>query len=243
VFPRSCAGCRDGPWPFCDLCRASLEPLVPPWCTRCGAPSLHTVSACHDCPPPPIASVRAAFRYEGAAREAVLRLKFSGWRDVAAAFAKAIAACDGLPTADVITWVPLGRRRLADRGYDQARALAGSLGRELGLPVARLLRRTTATTPQARRSGIERRAAVRGAFSATRRPPDRVLLIDDVFTTGATAASCAGALSVAGAGTIHVVVAARAVGRPTGRLRPSSQHAYPRVGPRPGLWLPEERPR
>jgi ComF family protein len=239
VFPRRCAGCGAGPWPFCATCVGALEPLEPPWCERCGAPSLLPVPRCQDCPPPPIATVRAPFRYEGPAREAVHRLKFTGWRDVAGTLAAAIAACGGAAPADVITWVPLSRRRLAERGYDQARALAVALAHQTEVPVVRLLRRTVATGPQARRAGTERRDAMRGAFAASRGVPARVLLVDDVLTTGATAAACALALREAGASEVHVAVAARAVRA----LRPSRDGAYPRVGPRPGLWLPGDVPR
>ena len=166
------AACRD------------LRPLAPPWCERCGSPSILPVPACGDCPPPPLDSTRAAFVFEGPARRAIHRLKFSGWRDVAAAMADAMAAVGPPAAADVVTWVPLARGRRAERGYDQARALAVALAHRLDLPAVRLLRRPVATGPQARRSGEERRAAMHGAFRAVRPVPQRVLVVDDVLTTG-----------------------------------------------------------
>jgi predicted amidophosphoribosyltransferase len=199
------------------------------------------VAGCRDCPPPPVTSVRAAFLFEGPARRAVHRLKFAGWRDVARALSAAVAACPDLPEADVITWVPLARRRLAERGYDQARALAVGLAGALGLPAVKLLRRRVATGPQARRTAEQRREALRGAFVAIRRPPERVLLVDDVLTTGATVAACAQALVEGGGRDVLVAAAARALGGSALRLVPD--RAYPRVGPRPGLWLPGEVPR
>jgi predicted amidophosphoribosyltransferase len=177
----------------------------------------------------------------------VHRLKFSGWRDVAAALADAIVASAAPPPGDAITWVPLARRRLAERGYDQARALAAGLGRRTGIPVRGLLRRAVATGPQAQRRGRERREAMYGAFVATRTPPARVLLVDDVLTTGATAAACAEALAASGAQRIHLVTAARSfhgpAGEPVRALRGRPPRAYPQTGPRPGLWLPGEPPR
>ncbi len=242
VFPRRCAGCGTGAWPFCDRCRIELIALAPPWCRRCGCPSPAPVPSCRDCPPASVAGARAPFLYAGPARRAVHRLKFTGWRDVAGALADAIAACDELPAVDVLTWVPLARRRRAERGYDQARALAVSLGRRVELPVSGLLLRRGTSGPQARRTAEERRVAMRGAFAARGRVvPPRVLLVDDVLTTGATVAACAETLVGAGARTVHVVTAARAV-RLSGAAFAGHRHpAYPRHGPRPGLWLPGGR--
>ena len=152
---------------------------------------------------------RAPFLFAGPARAAVLKLKFSGCRTVADALAAAMAETELAPV-DVVTWVPLGRRREAERGYDQARALARPLALRIGAPAAPLLRRTRTTAPQARRTASERRAALQGAFRSIREAPGRVLLVDDVLTTGATAAACAGALRAAGAREVVVLTATRA---------------------------------
>jgi ComF family protein len=218
VFPRACAGCGAGPWPFCRTCLGELVPLGPPWCGRCGRPSPINVDRCADCPPTPIASARAAFAYRGPARAAVHRLKFSGWRGVGEALAAALAAL-GPPPADAVTWVPLAPRRRAERGFDQARVLARALARELHLPAAAFVRRTKATAPQARRTREERLVAMTGAFICIpgTSAPERLLLVDDVLTTGATASACAGALLEAGAREIHLLTACRSfTDRPPG---------------------------
>jgi ComF family protein len=176
---------------------------------------------------------RSAFLFDGPARRAVHRLKFSGWRPVAEALGAAMAeAWDG--EIDAVTWVPLSRRRRADRGFDQALALARVVGRRLDAPVLPLLRRVSDGGQQARRGGRERRVAVRGAFAARGRAPARVLLVDDVLTTGATAAACAEALARAGAREVSVLTAARAASGAMADL-------YSASGSRPGLWLPGER--
>jgi len=173
--------------------------------------------------------------YAGPARRAIHRLKFSGWRHVSNALAQAMVEI-GPPRADAVSWVPLARRRLAERGYDQAQALARAVAVRLELPLVRCTRRVIATGPQARRSGEDRRAAMAGAFAPRGGAPDRVLLVDDVLTTGATAAACARAVVEAGAREVNLLVAARAFARPEGR-------GYTRSGSRPGLWLPGDLPR
>jgi predicted amidophosphoribosyltransferase len=180
------------------------------------------VLRCADCPPEPLALARAPFRFHGPVRAAVHRLKFSGWRGVSEALGQAMAGSwDG--EIDAVTWVPLSRRRLAERGFDQARALAVVVAEGLDRPLVGLLERDgDPAGSQARRGREERLASMRGRFHARAAPPDRVLLVDDVLTTGATAAACARALLRAGAGEISLLTAARAVSRPgTGAiLRP-----------------------
>ncbi len=169
------------------------------------------VPGCRDCPPGDVTVARSAFAHEGPARQAVHRLKYAGWRDVATALAGAMVSVAGPLDADVVTWIPLARRRLAHRGYDQARALAVAVGITIDRPVIRLLRRPVATGPQARRGGADRRVAMRDAFVPVRAAPPRVILVDDVLTTGATVAAGAGALRRAGAREVVVLTATRSL--------------------------------
>ena len=237
LFPMRCAGCGDGPWPFCPPCRDGLVVLDPPGCVRCGMPAEEELAACRHCPPRPVGVARSPFLYAGPAKEALLRMKFSGWRAVAEALGGAMAAVNDL-AADAVTWVPLSPARRAARGYDQARALARVTATALGVPALPLLVRTIDTPPQTSRSGAERRRSMRDAFRSTGRdPPERVLLVDDVLTTGATAAECSRVLRAAGAREIGLLTAARATSWPL------PARCYTRSGSRLSLWLPGHRVR
>jgi ComF family protein len=229
LFPMRCAGCGRGAWPFCSDCVRAIVVLAPPWCRRCGAPSPRSPATCRDCPPPSVGVSRAPFGFDGPVRRAVHRLKFGGWRPVADALALAMtrvwdeAAWD---PPDAVAWVPLSRRRLATRGFDQARALASAVAPRLGVPCLRLLRRVGDAGPQARRGGTERRRAMRGVFAAAGRVEGRILLVDDVLTTGATAGACAEVLRQAGAVDVALLTAARSIAS----ARAPAASAYTRSG-------------
>jgi len=147
-----------------------LVALTPPGCQRCGRPLEGAVDRCRDCPPPGPDWTRAGLLYAGPARAALIRLKFAGHRTLARGLAESLALAwrwtpvPPLARPWTVTWVPLGRRRRRQRGFDQARALAGAFARAEGLPLLPLLRRARETGPQARRSGAERRVALHGAF-------------------------------------------------------------------------------
>jgi predicted amidophosphoribosyltransferase len=151
---------------------------------------------------------------------------------VGEALAGALVAL-GPPEANAVTWVPLAPRRRAERGFDQAQVLARALARRLDLPSAAYVRRRDAVGTQARRSREERFAAMAGAFAPIRRrpSPQTILLVDDVLTTGATAAACAAALADAGASTIHLLTVCRSFSDrpppPRGSRRPD-RGAYTR---------------
>jgi predicted amidophosphoribosyltransferase len=168
-------------------------------------------------------------------RRAVHRLKFGGWRAVAEALAEAMARTWSGETwpADVVTWVPLSRERLAARGYDQARALARAVAPLIGVRAEPLVRRVGDPGPQARRGGAARREAMRGVFGPAADVSGWILLVDDVLTTGATAGVCADALLAGGASTVGLLTVARAV---SSARRPGP--LYSASGSRPGLWLP-----
>ena len=146
--------------------------------------------------------------YEGAGRELVARLKYRNERGAVAALARAMAGLVEPDGVDVVTWAPTTASRRRSRGFDQARLVAKAVARLLGRPCRPLLRRV-GDVPQTGRGRADRRAgpefrAVAGRCCAGR----RVLVVDDVITTGATAAAAVRALAVAGARSVTVLAAA-----------------------------------
>ena len=212
LFPPRCVSCGAAGAVLCATCLASVRAPTPPLCPRCGRPLPATSATCPACAagygPKALGSLRAAAVYEGAARLGVLALKYKGQRRLAgplgAILAQAVQGSgDDLP--DVIVPVPLHAARRHQRGYNQAELLARSCARRLGVPCeAAALSRYRATPPQVGLSSVERRANVAGAFAlaspaaAKRLAGKRVLLIDDVTTTGSTLDAAAAALLVAG---------------------------------------------
>lgn len=203
-------------------------------CARCGVPLPHEGAGsmgregelCPACTarPPAFAYARAALRYDEAARRLLLPFKYADRTELAAPLARHMARAGAplLAAADLLAPVPLHWRRLLGRRYNQAALLAGCLARRSGTPVVPdLLRRTRATPPLGERGAAERRLVLAGAFAVTPRhrarvQGRRVLLVDDVMTSGATAEACALVLLAAGAAAVDVLAAARV---PDPRLR------------------------
>ena len=190
-------------------------------CFSCGLPFDFEVGSdtrCASCiaKPPAFDSARSVLRYDDASRAAILALKRSDRLDLVPAFARWLerAGRDLTPETDLIVPVPLHRRRLWSRRYNQSGLLASELGKLIGKPVAmQTLQRTRATPSQGDMpSAKARRRNVRGAFRAAPELRDKtVLLIDDVLTTGATVDACSRALKRAGAARVFVLTLARVV--------------------------------
>ncbi|MFZ5917094.1 MAG: ComF family protein [Chloroflexota bacterium] len=206
LYPPRCASCGQSPSLLCDRCQRQIVPLLPPVCPLCGYPSANGLF-CHRCQttPPAIDGIRSVAFFEGPLREALHALKYNGLRAVAQPLGQLMARhwqADPLP-ADVILPVPLHRSRQRQRGYNQAAVLAGALAQEIGLPLRQdwLVRRRS-TVSQTELDAVQRRENVAEAFEARADgvlTGKRVLLIDDVCTTGATLEACSIALRRAGA--------------------------------------------
>ena len=214
LFPPKCVGCGGFGAFICERCLETTPRAAGNRCPRCWAAIQE--GWCQDCAgyTPAFTSLRSAFGYGGVARNAVLSLKFEGVSALAPRMASlmADALTDWSPSIDTIVPVPLGWLRSRTRGYNQAELLAGDIARTVDLPFERhALRRVRRTAPQTRQAdAASRRENVRGAFAPGSRPASgRVLLIDDVATTGATLDACAQALLEGGATTVYALTFAR----------------------------------
>lgn len=180
----------------------------------CGTPGAAPCPACArqlrpapDLPTPDgLDDLVAPLSYTGTGRELVARLKYRNARAVLPVVASAIAALVDPATVDVVTWAPTSAARRRERGFDQARLLARAVARRLHKPCRALLTRQ----PGPPQTGRPRRDRLAGPeFLVIRQPPDRVLVVDDVVTTGATMLAVARALKMSGAVVVKAAAAAR----------------------------------
>lgn len=233
ALPTLCVACRepvDGEG-VCAECWAKLSFIEPPYCPRLGipfvydpGPELLSMEAIAN--PPAYRRARAAVRYDDVARTLVHALKYHDRTDLAPTMGRwmARAGRELLDQADILVPVPLHWRRGWSRRYNQSGALARAIGGQSGVKVAaEALRRVRATEQQIGLTRAQRASNVQGAFKvAADRMADiqgrRVVLVDDVLTSGATSDACARALLRAKAAQVDVLVFARVVDGPKGPI-------------------------
>ncbi|WP_375460980.1 ComF family protein [uncultured Enterovirga sp.] len=227
VYPPSCVGCGQAtgePHTLCGRCWAGIRFIERPFCERLGTPfavdlGMSLVSPAAMADPPVYGRARAVARYDETARTLVHRLKYSDRLDLAQALGSMMARTGAELAAecDVVVPVPLHRWRLWWRRYNQAMELARHVARLNGRPVEpELLARVKRTAPQVGLSRSQRGDNLQGAFrvpeaARPRLKGRRVLLVDDVLTTGATANAAARALLRGGAAAVDMLTFARVV--------------------------------
>lgn len=227
LFPPLCHHCRNfipdaGPVHLCPACLAATTHLVSPLCTVCGAPFLTEGGTDHTCgsctlAPPPFDAARSAMFFDGPVRDLIHRFKYDKRVHLARPLGLLTAARltpFARSAADLVVPVPLHAKRLRQRGFNQAILLGNVLAKSWDIPLCRdNLKRIRWTEPQVNLSAAERAGNVRGAF-AVRDPAifrgKRIILVDDVYTTGSTVAECARVLKQTGAQAVSVVTTARA---------------------------------
>jgi ComF family protein len=231
LLPPVCLACDrliaagDASRLVCRRCRSLLRPPPSPICQRCGAPSLRTGRAatemCGLCEswPAHITHARTAFLLQPPADRIVHQLKYRGWHCLGAVVGETLARVE-MPAAmresNAVIAVPTTRSRIRERGYNQAGLIAESFARQTQRSLVHWLERAGSASSQTTLQPAKRAANVAGAFrlrpgSEDRVKNARILLIDDVLTTGATVSECAGTLADAGAASISVLTFARAL--------------------------------
>lgn len=213
VLPERCAICDSPGDALCAQCRARLTRLVPPVCERCGSPGPWPVRRCAECAGRRLAFVtaRSAIVYDARARALVRAWKERGRRSLARAAAALVAEVIPYPSVDCLVPVPGDPERAWHRGDVPARSLAAELADSWRLPLCDVLERAHALPRQRGLSLAARRRNVRGSVTSRSTVPADVCIVDDVYTSGATADACARACRRAGARRVQVVTLARAV--------------------------------
>jgi competence protein ComFC len=228
LYPRRCGGCgAEAPSAshnLCWECRADIMPVHPPYCAHCGDPVAGRIDheyICHFCSTtaPAFDLARSAAHYSGPLAELLKALKYhrATWLapDLAELLDPLARQHVGLGHIDAVTFVPLHRRRQRRREFNQSALIARELARRLGKRyMSGILVRHRETESQTRLTASERMINVRGSFKCRNSSwieGRRLLLVDDVMTTGATVSECAKTLKESGAGAVYVVTVARGV--------------------------------
>jgi len=212
LLPQRCVVCGRGGSQLCDACLDRLPRIVRPQCERCGLPTAWPVRRCRECMGRRLAfaSARSAVRYDDAVRSLVAAWKERELRRLVAAAVSVVLEVVPPPHGEAVTFVPPDPDRGLRRGHHPPRELAKRLANEWELPLVVPLRRRAARR-QRGLSRTERRRNVACVFASRAEAPRSLVLVDDVFTSGATVNAASSALRKAGAKRVDVVTFARVV--------------------------------
>lgn len=222
-YPETCPVCKEQhsepeTAPLCSSCWKTISPYNGPICSICGKPLSSDVSiTCSDClhDEPAFTTARSFGIYKGTLRDAVHLLKFHGKRRLSGPLSVMLFSME-MPRARAIVPVPLHKKRLRSREFNQSALLARHLSRHTGLPpLYNALVKVRDTSPQVGLRAKERRRNLKNAFKVTDKEAIRgkdLILVDDVFTTGATVRECSRQLRKEGAGNIYAVLLAHSRG-------------------------------
>jgi competence protein ComFC len=211
LFPAICAGCgRLSKGAFCVQCDSGLHRISSPCCGRCGNPLPVASAHCRECRGRALwfDSAVQAVEFTPEVRKAIHRFKYKAERALGEALA--MIAAEVCPRdAAAIVWVPPSRQRLRERGFDHAALLAEILGRSTGLPTIAILRRKREVAAQVSLNPSQRRMNLHGTFECLLPAPLDLIVIDDVYTTGASLSEAARALKASGAERVRALSIAR----------------------------------
>jgi competence protein ComFC len=214
-YPEHCVGCgRRSSDVLCQACFEALPRVGSPVCGRCGLPTAFETFVCEECKNVDFAfeSARAPLKYAGVGKEIVHALKYRGYTLVVEKLAAPLMLQVIEDSSfDAVVPVPLHRSRRRKRGFNQAELLARGVARKINATVSDTLEVVRSTRDQVELSAAQRRANVAGAYTSRNTLGGRVLLVDDVFTTGATMSACAATLARAGAREVHALSLCRTV--------------------------------
>jgi competence protein ComFC len=208
-YPERCVGCeRRASDVLCRTCFDALPRVGSPVCGRCGLPTAFATFVCEECKNVDFGfqSARAPLKYDGIGKQVVHALKYRGYKRVVGRLAAPLMLqVVGEDHFDAVVPVPLHSSRLRKRGFNQAELLARGVAEKMKATVSDTLEVVRSTRDQVELSAAQRRANVAGAYTATKPLRGKILLIDDVFTTGATMSACAGTMVRAGAKEVHAL--------------------------------------
>jgi predicted amidophosphoribosyltransferase len=213
LLPQRCLVCAAPGAQVCVACTDALPRIAPPWCERCGAPTAWPVQRCVECSGRHIsfASARAAVEYNAPVRRIVAAWKERGLRRLARWAAAVVVEALPAPDAGALTFVPPDPDRRLRRGHHAAEEVARELAWTWDLECRPLLVRARGSPRQRELTRVERRRNVSAAFRCDGRVSAQVSLVDDVYTTGATASAAASALLKGGARRVEIVTFARTI--------------------------------